>query len=466
MDTGQRPIGDDQDGGEQKAQATGMNQRLKQAPLHLSRRSALLMPLALGGCGMFDWLTDDAKPPIHGNREPILSPARGLAVDAASTIELPPVVTNAEWAQPDNGPSHVGGNFSGGLAKAWSRNIGAEGDYRARFTAQPIIAGGHVYTMDTDGRIRAWDLSSGAALWDTRTKPKKNKSGNIGGGISYADGRIYAATGRAEALALDAGTGHIIWRREIDAPARSAPTIVGNMLYFCTLDQKMVAMTTAGVQLWAYTATRADTGVLAQASPAYSDGLLVAGFESGDLACVHADNGTLAWSDNLGTLKGSASLLEFSTVAGAPVVENGIVYAIGLGGLMAALDLRSGRRVWERDIAGGNTPWLAGDTLFIVTAEQKAAAVSKDDGTVHWVTDLPQFENPKRTKGLISWTGTPLIGGKLVTVSTDAHMAILDPTDGKLVSKNEMNAPAALQPVVAQGIMLVLSDDATLTAYK
>jgi outer membrane protein assembly factor BamB len=436
----------------------------------LTRRAALLLPLAapvaLGGCGMFDWLTDDAKPPIHGNREAILSPAHGLQVDAALAVEPPPVVNNPDWAQPDLGPSHVAGNFAGGLTRAWSADIGKGGDYRARFTAQPLIAGGRVFTMDTDGRIRAWDLTNGAAVWDTPTKAKKSRSGNLGGGIAFADGRIYATTGRAEAMALDAATGAILWRKPISAPARSAPTVVGNAMYFCTLDQHLVAMSTAGEPIWDYTASRADTGVLAQASPAYADGTVVAGFESGDLAAVRADSGTLSWSDNLGTLKGSASLVEFSTVRGAPVIENGIVYAIGLGGLMAALDLRSGRRVWERDIAGGNTPWLAGDTLFIVTAEQKAAALSKEDGTVHWVTGLPQFNNPKRTKGLISWTGTAMVGGKLVAVSTNAQMAILDPVDGKLVSMTKLDEPAALQPVVAQGTVLVLTDDATLTAYK
>jgi hypothetical protein len=45
-------------------------------------------------------------------------------------------------------------------------------------------------------------------------------------------------------------------------------------------------------------------------------------------------------------------------------------------------------------------------------------------------------------------------------------MAILDPVDGKLVSMNKLDEAAALQPVVAQGTVLVLTDDATLTAYK
>jgi outer membrane protein assembly factor BamB len=235
----------------------------------------------------------------------------------------------------------------------------------------------------------------------------------------------------------------------------------------CTIDQQLVALNPAsGDILWAYQATKADAGILASASPAVSIGLVVAGFESGDVAAVRADSGSLAWSDNLGSLKGSTSLLEFATVRGAPVIEDGIVYAIGFGGLMAALDLRTGRRVWERDIAGGNTPWLAGDTLFIITAEQRAAALSKEDGSVHWVTDLPRFENPKKTKGLITWAGPSLIGGKLVAVSNNAHMAVLDPIDGKLVSNEEIDAPGSQAPIAAEGTVLILTEDGTLTAYK
>jgi outer membrane protein assembly factor BamB len=368
---------------------------------------------------------------------------------------------------PNGDLTHSGGNLAGGLTKAWSSDIGTGGDYRTRLTAQPLIAGSQAFTMDTDGEVAAFDLNSGRQQWSTPTKPKKNRSTNIGGGIAYANGRIYATTGRAELVALDAATGAIAWRKPIPSPARSGPSIDGNSLYFCTIDQRLIAASAqTGDTLWSYQATPADAGVLAQASPAVSEGLVVAGFESGDIVAVRAETGSLAWSDNLGTLKGSSSLLEFSTVRGAAVIDNGIVYAIGLGGLMAALDLRSGRRVWERDIAGSNTPWLAGDTLFVITTEQRVAAMAKDDGTVHWVTDLPRFTNPKRTKGLINWVGPVLVAGKLIALSTDEHMAIMDPVDGKLVAINEIGANGSVAPVAAQGTMLVLTDDATLTAYR
>ena len=433
----------------------------------LMQQAALILPVALGGCSWFDWLTDDAKPPIHGHREPVLQPSRGLTVDAVTDVVLPPVTVNAAWPQQDGGPTHVGGNLAGGLTKAWSRGIGVGGDYRTRITSQPLVVGNQIFTYDSNATVAAWNLDGGQNIWKTSTRPKKNRAGNLGGGIAADGGRIYAATGRAEILALNAADGTIIWRKPIPSPARSAPTVVGKAMFLCTIDQQLLAFSTDnGAPLWSYQATRTDAGLLAVASPAVSNGLVVAGFESGDLAAVSADSGTLVWSDNLGTLKGTASLIEFATIRGAPVIQNGLVYAIGLGGLMAALDLRSGRRVWERDVSGTNTPWVAGDIVFIISTEQKVAALSTVDGTVHWVASLPQFENPKRTKGLISWTGPVLIGGKLIAVSTNEHLAVIDPLDGRIVSDLDLSSSVSVSPVAADGTLLILNDDATLTAFK
>ena len=184
------------------------------------------------------------------------------------------------------------------------------------------------------------------------------------------------------------------------------------------------------------------------------------------MAAVRQGSGTLVWTDNMGGLKGQSTLSDFGSVRAAPIIDGGLVYAIGLGGLLAALDIRSGRRVWQRDVAGANTPWLAGDFLFVVSAEQKLAALSKEDGSVHWVTDLPRFQNPKRTKGLITWFGPTLVGGKLIVVSDHGKMAVLDATTGALVTSSTLPDTASTPASVAQGIVLVLTDDATLTAYK
>ena len=64
--------------------------------LTLTRRASLLMPLALGGCGMFDWLSDEQKKPIAGNREAVLAPSHALSVDATGSVTLRALYPNPD----------------------------------------------------------------------------------------------------------------------------------------------------------------------------------------------------------------------------------------------------------------------------------------------------------------------------------------------------------------------------------
>jgi hypothetical protein len=43
---------------------------------------------------------------------------------------------------------------------------------------------------------------------------------------------------------------------------------------------------------------------------------------------------------------------------------------------------------------------------------------------------------------------------------------VLDPLDGKIVSDLDLKSSGSVAPVAAEGTLLILTDDATLTAYK
>src|SRR5208282_3650949 len=100
-----------------------------------------------------------------------------------------------------------------------------------------------------------------------------------------------------------------------------------------------------------------------------------------------------SWTDSLASVAGRTSLVDLSAIHGMPAIMEGRVYATGLGGLLVSLDLRSGRRLWEREIASGQTPWLAGDWLFVLTTDQVMVAVNRQDGAIAWLTQLPQWQD-------------------------------------------------------------------------
>ena len=240
---------------------------------------------------------------------------------------------NADWPQSGGNPAHLMGNVQlGDLTHAWHRSIGEGGGYRQKITATPVVSGGLVFTMDSDGSVSAFEVASGSRHWNTDTQPKKDRSTNVGGGLAVAGDTVYASTGRGELLALNAGDGKITWRSPLDTPARSAPTVAENRLFVSTLDNRMLAFSPDGKRLWNYQATSAATSVLGEPAPAYSDGLVVGGFGSGDLVTLRADTGTLAWSDSLAAARGRTSLADLSAIRALPVISNNVVYAIGVGG--------------------------------------------------------------------------------------------------------------------------------------
>ena len=244
--------------------------------------------------------------------------------------------------------------------------------------------------------------------------------------------------------------------------------MVEGRIFFITIEDRLVVLATRdGRRLWDHRATNPVTQVLGQPAPAYANGLVVAGFGSGEIACLRADSGNLVWSDSLGSAARASTLADFSSIRGRPVISNGRVFAIGMGGLALGIDLPTGRRLWERQVAGEDSPWVAGPWMFIISDTQEMAAIHTADGSVAWIAALPHWEDEQARKGLISWWGPALLSDRLVVTSTTGEALAISPYSGAILGRQKLSSPAApVEPVVAQGSLLVLTDAGRLLALR
>jgi outer membrane protein assembly factor BamB len=438
----------------------------------LARRAALLAPLVLTGCGLWDkWFGETQKPPIPGKREPVLPPGRPLVVDpSAPKVVLPHPVRNAAWPQAGGNPAHDMGHLAGNpeLVQAWSVSIGEGGGYRRKILAQPVVANGLVYTMDSAGTVTAFTLSNGSKVWRTETKGKHVRSSNVGGGMGVAGGTLYAVNGLGDVVALDAAKGSEQWRIDLGVPTRSAPTVVENRLFFTTIEDKLLALAaTDGHTIWTFQGDVTSPALLGRPAPAFANGLVIAGFSSGELACLRAENGAVVWSDSLGGYASGSVTADFSAIRGRPAISAGRVFAIGMGGLMLCLDLPTGRRLWERQVSGADSPWVAGDWVFIISVAQQLAALTIADGQVGWISPLPRWRNPEKGRGSITWFGPTLMGDRLVVAGTEKQALSVSPYSGAILGLEKLSSTAApLEPVVADGTLLLVTDDGKLLALR
>ena len=428
--------------------------------------------IALSGCSLFN---RGKKPstPIVGERIAVLTTESDVSIDpttAALPMTLPVPVVNSEWSQSGGNESKSMGHLALGasLGEAWSVSIGRGTSLSARLAAAPVVAGGRVYTIDTTATVRAFDAQTGGQVWATQFGTERgNDSSLFGGGLAYGNGRIYATNGLGFVTALDASNGGAIWQVRPGGPLRGSPTIAGDALYVMSQDNQLYSLKTAdGTTNWSAAAALEIAGVFGVASPAFAQGTVVAGFSSGELNAYRYENGRVVWQDALARTTVRTSVSSISDIDAEPVIDSGQVIAIGQGGRMVALELISGQRMWELNLAGISTPWVAGDWVFVLTDDAKVIAIARATGKVRWINQLPQFRNEKSKSGLIGYVGPVLAGGRLIVGSSQGALISIDPVTGTFQGQTGIRSSITLPLVVANSTLYVLDDSGRLHAFR
>jgi outer membrane protein assembly factor BamB len=431
---------------------------------------AMAALVALGACGIFKG--GDKKTPVLGQRVPILASETSIVADrtiAEVQVVLPAPEANAAWNQPGGNAAKVMGHLalSEMPARAWSAKIsGTSG--RTRLGAAPVVANGTLFVMDTEGAVHAFDATSGARRWELSTvKGEENRRAAFGGGVSVDGGRVYATNGLGDVVAIDAAAGSEVWRKKPGGPLRGAPTVANDNLYVVSQDNQLFALTQAdGNVTWTQSGTLESQGVFGVAAPASAQGTVVAGFSSGELNAYRYENGRTLWSDTLSSSTISTSVSSLADIDAEPVIDQGRVYAVGQGGRMAAVELASGQRLWEQNIAGISTPWIAGEWLFVVTDDARLVCIARGSGKIRWISQLRAFRNEEDKKGPITWVGPILAGNRLWLANSRGELVSASPTDGSVGPAMEGGDAVSLSPVVANGMLYVLTDKGEITAYR
>jgi len=450
------------------------NEPMPSTPLSrkFSAPIALALVLGLSGCGALGG-KDKPSTPTIGNRVPILSRVEsGAKVDpalASVAVIVPPATANPDWPQAGGNAGKSYGNLAlaADPSRSWSAAI-AGSSKKQRLAASPVVGGGHLFAMGTDGVISAFDAATGAKRWSQSFQVKGDAANTVyGGGASYADGRVYVTTGVGEVAALNAADGKEIWKVKPAGPLRGSPTIAFNSVFVMTMDNQIVSLNAAdGALQWNEVASTGQTGVFGVAAPAAGQGTVISGFSTGELVAYRYENGRQLWADALARTSLSTSVGVLTDIDADPIIDRGRVFALGQGGRMAAYELVTGQRIWELNLAGISTPAVAGDWIFTLTDDAKLLCIARSNGKVRWMTQLTRFHKEEKKSGPVFWTGPVLAGERLWFANSDGEIYSAPVTDGTPTRLTEVGAPITLAPIVAGNTLYVLDDKGRISAFR
>lgn len=427
----------------------------------------LVAAIGLAGCeGLFK--TEEVT--IPGERIPIMLLDQKLKPDVEETvIQLPRPQMNPAWPQAGGYPNHAMHHLVIGDApkEIWSSDIGSGSDSESRLISQPVVDGARVYVADVDGRISAYDTENGERLWRTDLTPEDEGDVTFSGGIAYAYGHLFVSTGFAQAIALNAETGEPVWRRAIPSPMRAAPTVSDGRLFVTTVDNQLFVLDARnGDTLWTHKGFEESAGILGGASPAVDGDMVIVPYTSGEIYAILANNGRIMWSYSLASSRRSDTISSIADIRGNPVIDRDLVIAVSHSGRIVALDMKAGTRLWEKEIGGIQTPWVAGNYLYLLTTNSEVICLSREKGELVWVLELPKYLDPEERAEPIVWNGPVLASDRLLIAGSHGVVLAVSPYEGTVMGQMTFDDGMTVTPVIAKGTIYFLTTDADLVALR
>jgi outer membrane protein assembly factor BamB len=454
--------------------------------------------LALSGCDTFGgisdtvsgWFGSTSKSKLKGERISVMVADTSLKPDPElekTTVVLPRPYVNKEWPEPGGYPANAMYHLQapGPLQQIWQSDTGKGSDDNSRLTAPPIVVDGRIYVLDAEAHVFALDARTGNRLWEVNLAPQGPESDffnvfgvfgpdmsidpskGFGGGVAFDAGKVFASTGFGSVFALDAATGRQLWKADLEVPAVNAPVASAGRVFISSEDNHFVTLSEQdGHVLWDHQGITESAGILTSTSAAVAGDTVIVPYTSGELYALRVDNGRPEWTDMLTKSGNVTALSELDDIAGRPVVDRDMVFAISHSGVMAAINLNTGDRVWARDVGGIQTPWAAGDFVYVLTSDGQVLCLERKDGKVKWIHQLPRWQDPKSKDDPIVWSGPVLVSDRLILVSSEGKAVSLSPYSGQLLGRTDIPDGTYIPPVVANGTLYLLTNSAQLVALR
>jgi outer membrane protein assembly factor BamB len=253
---------------------------------------------------------------------------------------------------------------------------------RALLEFPPAVAGDRLYLPTFDGRFYALDAATGHAVWRFRSGRCSWASPALAGGLVYEtflsapDCRTERVRRGGELIAFESRTGRVRWRRRI-APSESSPLVREGRVVVGDWNGDVTAYAArTGRTLW-----RARLGGAVKGSVAASGNRLFIGAYDGRVYALSAASGRVIWRASA-----ESALFHGAKFYSSPAVAYGRVYIGGTDGVLYSFGAGSGRLRWARRTGGYvyASPAVAEGRVFVGSYDHWFYALDAATGAVRW----------------------------------------------------------------------------------
>ncbi|WPP45322.1 outer membrane protein assembly factor BamB [Pseudomonas sp. AN-1] len=337
------------------------------------------------------------------------------------------------------------------LDKQWSRSIG-EGQGETWNQLELAAEGDSLFAADIEGLVVAMNRETGKVLWETELdKP-------VSGGVGAGYGLVLVGTLKGQVIALDSTSGEVKWRAPVGSEVLAAPASNGNVVVVQTQDDRLVALdATSGERLWSYESTPAVLTLRGTGAPVVTNQLAVAGLSSGKVIALDVQRGIPVWEQRVAVPQGRSELERMVDIDGGLLLSGGTLYVVTYQGQLAALDLMSGRPLWQRQASSYVGVATGFGNIYVSQAGGTVEGIDERSTSALWSNDALARRQ---------LTSPAVFSSNVAVGDLEGYLHLLSQVDGRFVGRVRVDSDGLrARPLVVGDWLYAYGNSGKLVAY-
>lgn len=337
------------------------------------------------------------------------------------------------------------------IARLWDANIGSgQGDVFNRL--QIALDGGEVFVAGKEGQVAALNAETGAESWRVELEAP------LSGGVGVGRDLVLIGSTDGEVIALDRDNGMLEWRTQLTGEVLAAPQSNTRLVAVQTYDGKLHGLDAkTGEILWQYDSNVPVLTLRGTSAPLFHEEVLLAGFGNGKLAAFD-EKGTLRWETRIALAQGRSEIERMVDIDGGLMVIGSAVYAVSYQGKLAAVDIPSGRIMWQQDASS----YVGVDQGFgnIYVSDQQGALMAyyKSGQGLRWEQSQLERRELSRPTALRSY---------VAVADFEGYIHFISQVDGHFVGRTQVDSDGVRADMIADGnVLYVFDNGGTVTAFR
>jgi outer membrane protein assembly factor BamB len=338
------------------------------------------------------------------------------------------------------------------LRSVWSRDTG-DGTDEQLVRLVPTVVGDRVYVADRNGSVRAYQLENGKELWRAKTRVA------VSAGPGVGDGVVLVGSSEAELVALDADTGEERWRTLVSSEVLSVPQVYSGVVIVQSVDGNIAGLNLdSGDRLWLHDGSVPVLTLRGTSTPLVGEGFVLAGFASGKMIALEVETGREVWDNVIAVPQGRSELQRIVDIDADPLVSEGVLYVTSYQGRLAAIGLENGRLLWDRDMSSYAGLAVDRQQIFVSDADSEVWALDRSSGASLWK------QNAFRRRSL---TAPAVVDEYVAAGDFEGYLHLISRFDGSLAGRQRVDSKGIqAKPIVLGDRILVLGSGGKLVLYQ